>query len=53
MEIYKVIDVLFFLRNKKDLILNFIDLLRVDVFVIDEWKVYINNKKKEEFDKII
>jgi type I restriction enzyme R subunit len=52
-EINKAIDASPSLRNKKDLILNFIDSLRVDASVTDEWKAYINNKKKEELDKII
>jgi len=52
-EINKAIDASPSLRNKKDLILNFIDSLRVDASVTDEWKSYINSKKKEELDKII
>ena len=53
LEINKAIDSSPSLRNKKDLILDFIDSLRVDASVTDEWKSYIDAKKKEELDKII
>jgi type I restriction enzyme R subunit len=52
-EINKAIDSSPSLRNKKDLILDFIDSLRVDASVTEEWKSYIDAKKKEELDKII
>ena len=52
-EINKAIDASPSLRNKKDLILDFIDSLRVDASVTDDWKSYIDAKKKEELDKII
>lgn len=52
-EINKAIDASPTLRNKKDLILDFIDSLRVDASVTDEWKSYIDKKKQEELDKII
>lgn len=41
------------LRNKKDLILNFIDSLTVHSTVTDEWKKFIENKKQEELEEII
>jgi len=52
-EIRKAIDSSPSLRNKKDLILNFIASLTVDASITDEWKEYIDNKKEEELDKII
>jgi len=52
-EIRKAIDSSPSLRNKKDLILGFIDSLTVDASITDEWKAYINEKKQEELDKII
>jgi len=52
-EIRKAIDSSPSLRNKKDLILNFIASLTVNDTVTDEWRKYIENKKKEELDKII
>lgn len=52
-EINKAIDSSPSLRNKKDLILSFIDSLRVDASVEEDWKSYIDAKKKEELDKII
>jgi len=52
-EIHKAIDASPSLRNKKDLIIDFIKSLTVDQSVADEWKAYINQKKQEELDKII
>lgn len=52
-EINKAIDASPSLRNKKDLIMNFIDSLNVDASVTDEWKEYIDEKKEEELSKII
>jgi type I restriction enzyme R subunit len=52
-EIRKAIESSPSLRNKKDLILSFIDSLTVDASVTDEWRKYIENKKEEELDKII
>ena len=53
LEIRKAIDSSPTLRNKKDLILDFIASLTVDSSITDDWKTYIDNKKKEELDKII
>jgi type I restriction enzyme R subunit len=52
-EIRKAIDSSPSLRNKKDLILGFIEGLTVDTSITDEWKAYINLKKQEELEKII
>lgn len=52
-EIRKAIDSSPSLRNKKDLIMSFIKSLTVDQSVADEWKRYIEQKKKEELHKII
>lgn len=52
-EIKKAIDSSPSLRNKKDLILGFIESLTVDASITDEWKAYINLKKQEELEKII
>lgn len=52
-EIRKAIDSSPSLRNKKDLIMDFIKSLTVDQSVADEWKRYIDQKKQEELDKII
>jgi type I restriction enzyme R subunit len=52
-EIRKAIDSSPSLRNKKDLILNFIASLTVDATITDEWREYIENKKAEELEKII
>lgn len=52
-EIRKAIDSSPSLRNKKDLILSFIESLNVDASVTDEWRKYIDHKKAEELEKII
>lgn len=41
------------LRNKKDLIEEFIDSLNQDSDVYSDFEVFMNSKKKEELDKII
>lgn len=52
-EIRKAIDSSPSLRNKKDLILDFISKLTIDSTVTDEWQLYIENKKNNELAKII
>lgn len=52
-KIHKAIDSSPSLRNKKDLIINFVNSLTVNQSVADEWKRYIDQKKQEELDKII
>jgi type I restriction enzyme R subunit len=52
-EIKKAIDSSPSLRNKKDLILSFIESLNVDASVTDAWQKYIEKKKAEELEKII
>ena len=41
------------LRNKKDLIMAFIDSLNQDSNVYEDFEKFMNSKKKEELDKII
>ena len=41
------------LRNKKDLILSFIDSLNTSSDVYEDFEKFMNSKKKEELDKII
>ena len=41
------------LRNKKDLIMAFIDSLDQDSNVYSDFESFMNSKKKEELDKII
>lgn len=41
------------LRNKKDLIENFVDFLSVDGSVQDEWQAYVQNQCESELEKII
>jgi len=41
------------LRNKKDLIENFINSLTPDTDVEDDWLIFVNTKRKEELDQII
>lgn len=41
------------LRNKKDLIEEFIDSLNQDSDIYSDFEVFMNSKKKEELDKII
>ena len=52
-EIHKAIDSSPGLRNKKDLILDFISSLTIDATVDDEWQTYIMKKKQDELEKII
>ena len=52
-EIHKAIESSPGLRNKKDLIIKFIDSLTVNASVDDEWKEYIEEKKSQELNKII
>jgi len=53
LEIRRAIDSSPSLRNKKDLILDFIASLTVDSTITDEWKTYIENKKEKELNEII
>lgn len=41
------------LRNKKDLIENFVDSLSVDGSVQDEWQAYVEKQRERELDQII
>ena len=41
------------MRNKKDLILNFIDSLTPDSEVDEEWRHYVTQQRKVELDQII
>lgn len=41
------------LRNKKDLIMSFIDSLNQDSDIYSDFEKFMNSKKKEELDKII
>ena len=41
------------LRNKKDLILEFIDSLNVSSDVYTDFEIFMNSRKREELDKII
>lgn len=52
-DINKAIDSSLHLRNKKELILQFIDKLSVHAVVDDEWQSYVAQKRKEELDEII
>jgi len=52
-DINKAIDSSVELRNKKDLINQFITSLDVGVVVDDEWQKFVNKKKIEELEKII
>ncbi len=52
-EINKAIDSSPSLRNKKDLIMDFIQTLTIDDKVTDEWRTYIEKKKEEELSRII
>ncbi|MDR0605962.1 MAG: type I restriction endonuclease subunit R [Bacteroidales bacterium] len=51
--ITKAIDSSIELRNKKDLIEQFVDSLTPSTEVDDEWRTFIENKKLEEINKII
>lgn len=52
-DINKAIDSSMELRNKKDLIEQFISSINAETVVDSEWQVFINSKKTEELDKII
>lgn len=52
-DINKAIDSSVELRNKKDLIEQFINTINVDSSVDDDWQTFVNSKKIEELDKII
>lgn len=52
-DINKAIDSSLELRNKKDLIQQFIESLDVGTRVDDEWVSYVKKKKKEELESII
>lgn len=51
--INKTIDASVDLRNKKDLIIQFIESLTPSSHVDDDWKAYVDAKKMEELDRII
>lgn len=51
--IIKAIDATVGLRNKKDLILEFIDSLDAHSVVDEAWHTYIETKRREELDEII
>lgn len=51
--INKEIDASFELRNKKDLILKFIDSLNPTSDIDEDWKAYIQKQKQEELENII
>ncbi len=51
--INKAIDSSIELRNKKDLIQKFIQSLTPETNVTDDWQSFVDEKKKEELDKII
>jgi len=52
-KVTKAIDSSPSLRNKKDLILKFIDQVNVNEELDDEWKAYIKESKERELTKII
>ena len=52
-DINKVIDSSVELRNKKDLIDQFISSLDMQSIIDDDWQVFVNKKKIEELEKII
>ena len=52
-DIHKVIDSSIELRNKKDLILQFIASLDAQSAVDEEWQKFVESKRKEELDNII
>ena len=52
-DIKKAIDATVGLRNKKDLILQFIDSLDAHSVVDEAWQTYIETKRREELDEII
>jgi type I restriction enzyme R subunit len=52
-DINKAIDSSVELRNKKDLIEQFINSINAESSVDDDWQSFVNSKKIEELDKII
>ena len=52
-DIKKAIDATVGLRNKKDLILQFIDSLDAHSVVEEAWQTYIETKRREELEEII
>ncbi len=52
-EVGRVVQASVTLRNKKDLIMQFIASLDPGANVIDRWETFIQGKKKEELDQII
>jgi type I restriction enzyme R subunit len=52
-DINKAIDATVGLRNKKDLILQFIDSLDAHSVVDEAWQTYIETKRREELEEII
>lgn len=52
-DINKAIDSSVELRNKKELIEQFISTINADSSVDDDWQSFVNSKKIEELDKII
>lgn len=52
-DINKAIDSSIKLRNKKDLILNFIESLHAHSVIDDDWAEYVEQKKIEELEEII
>ncbi len=52
-KIQKTIDASLELRNKKDLIENFIASLTPTSSIDEDWRAFVNEKKIEEFDSII
>jgi type I restriction enzyme R subunit len=52
-DINKAIDSSIELRNKKDLIEQFVETVNVDSNVSEDWKSFVSGKKKEELEKII
>ena len=53
LRIKKSIDASPDLRDKKELIMQFVDSLTPDSKVYDDWLKYVNDKKREEYDSII
>jgi type I restriction enzyme R subunit len=52
-DIEKVVDSSVELRNKKDLINQFIESLNVNTVIDRDWQTFVDGKKKEELEKII
>ncbi len=53
MEIQRAIDSSVTLRNKRDLILDFVDTMSVSPDVRDDWQAFIAERRREELDRII